>query len=143
MQTFLPYSNFVLSASVLDRQRLGKQRSEGLQILQALIRTTGWSNHSATRMWRGYERALCRYTIDVCDEWIGRGYVDNVKPQIEQMLAEHPWPEIDSPWLGNRVFHMSHQSNLIRKDPEFYGPRFPGIGPGIPYVWPSETSSVG
>lgn len=29
MQTFLPYQNFVASARVLDRQRLGKQRVEG------------------------------------------------------------------------------------------------------------------
>lgn len=28
MQTFLPYPDFVESASVLDRQRLGKQRVE-------------------------------------------------------------------------------------------------------------------
>ncbi len=36
MQTFLPYADFERSAAVLDRQRLGKQRVETLQIFQAL-----------------------------------------------------------------------------------------------------------
>ena len=36
MQTFLPYPAFDLSAQVLDRQRLGKQRVETLQVLKAL-----------------------------------------------------------------------------------------------------------
>ena len=34
MQTFLPYPDFARSAAVLDRQRLGKQRVEVLQILK-------------------------------------------------------------------------------------------------------------
>ena len=36
MQTFLPYASFEESAKVLDRQRLGKQRVECLQIFNAL-----------------------------------------------------------------------------------------------------------
>lgn len=36
MQTFLPYEDFEQTASVLDRQRLGKQRVETLQLLKAL-----------------------------------------------------------------------------------------------------------
>lgn len=36
MQTFLPYPDFAESASVLDRQRLGKQRVETLQVMKAL-----------------------------------------------------------------------------------------------------------
>ena len=42
MQTFMPYPSFSRSASVLDRQRLCKQRVESLQILDALkaLRTT-------------------------------------------------------------------------------------------------------
>lgn len=36
MQTFLPYPQFWESARVLDRQRLGKQRVEALQILKVL-----------------------------------------------------------------------------------------------------------
>lgn len=36
MQTFLPYSDFKLTASILDCRRLGKQRIEAYQILCAL-----------------------------------------------------------------------------------------------------------
>lgn len=48
MQTFLPYPSFAESARVLDRQRLGKQRVEVLQLLRALTgQTKGWANHPA------------------------------------------------------------------------------------------------
>jgi hypothetical protein len=46
MQTFLPYPDFRKSAEVLDRQRLGKQRVEGLQLINSLAGITngkGWS----------------------------------------------------------------------------------------------------
>lgn len=36
MQTFLPYEDFNQSTAVLDRQRLGKQRVEALQLLKAI-----------------------------------------------------------------------------------------------------------
>ena len=36
MQTFLPYSNFQKSAEVLDWRRLGKQRVEGMQIINTI-----------------------------------------------------------------------------------------------------------
>lgn len=59
MQTFLPYQSFSDSASALDRQRLGKQRVEAWQILQALTGASrGWAHHPAAKMWRGFERAL-------------------------------------------------------------------------------------
>lgn len=37
LQTFLPYSDFEDSVASLDRQRLGKQRVETLQIMQTLL----------------------------------------------------------------------------------------------------------
>jgi hypothetical protein len=40
------------------------------------------------------------------------------------------------PWLGDEALHRSHQSNLIRKDPAFYAPLFPGIPADLPYIWP-------
>ena len=75
MQTFLPYSSFIESVRCLDRQRLGKQRVEALQILNALNgKSKGWTDHPATIVWRGYEEALCLYK-DLCiQEWMQRGY---------------------------------------------------------------------
>lgn len=52
VQTFLPYPDFAQSAQCLDRQRLGKQRVEVLQLLKALKgESKGWKNHPAAKMW--------------------------------------------------------------------------------------------
>jgi len=46
------------------------------------------------------------------------------------------------PWLGDAALHRSHQSALLRKDPEFYGPRFPGVPDDLPYVWPVRSEQT-
>jgi len=59
MQTFLAYPDYKLSASVLDMKRLGKQRVEAWQIVQALtVPEYGWKNHPAVKMWRGHVPSL-------------------------------------------------------------------------------------
>ena len=138
VQTFLPYPDFAESARALDRRRLGKQRVEGLQVLNALGKSSGgWVNHPAVRMWRGYEDALKLYILAMCREWRACGFNDSVEAQI---LARCPGGEPASPplppWLGDPAFHLAHQSNLIRKDPDHYAPRFPGVPGDLPYVWP-------
>jgi hypothetical protein len=87
MQSFLPYSDFAESAAVLDSRRLGKQR--------------------AAAMWAGYEEALVRYGLVVCEEW-----------------------------LCDPAFHRSHQSVLALKDPAHYRHHFAEVPDGLPYVWP-------
>lgn len=84
MQTFLPYKNFSKTAECLSTKHLGKQRVEVLQILNTLTgRSTGWSNHPAVRMWRGYERALCAYGLEVCAQWrYVRGFKDTCWEKI-------------------------------------------------------------
>lgn len=136
MQTFLPFPSFSDSARALDWRRLGKQRVEVWQILGALEgRTNGWANHPAARMWRGYERALCLYGLAVCDEWIRRGYRDTMRVRFLAALERHDGPETPG-WLGDEDFHRSHQSNLLRKSPEHYGPIFGDVPADLPYVWP-------
>lgn len=134
MQTFLPLPNFASSAAVLDRQRLGKQRVETLQILRTLQgKSSGWMNHPAVRMWRGHEPALARYGLVMCNEWIGRGYNDNCRAEfVTALSADASMP----PWLGDDAFHLSHQSNLVRKLPTHYRPLFPDVPDDLPYVWP-------
>lgn len=139
MQTFLPYSDFELSASVLDRMRLGKQRVEGFQLLKTLLDDGGWSNHPAAKMWAGYEAGLARYTIAVCTEWVARGYRDSCDEKIRQLCFVHYIDLYDEglpPWLGDEHFHLSHKSNLIRKLPEHYGPLWPDVPDDLSYVWP-------
>lgn len=134
MQTFLPYESFSKSAAVLDRQRLGKQRVETWQILRALRgETKGWVNHPATRMWRGYEAALCYYGWVMCDEWLMRGYKDSMLHRF----TGHGGKLVMPPWLGDEQFHLSHQSNLVRKLPDYYRDKFPGVPGDMEYVWPN------
>jgi hypothetical protein len=145
MQTFLPLPNFHATAEVLDYKRLGKQRVEAWQILRALRNETkGWVNHPATVMWRGHEQSLILYGIVICNEWIKRGYQDALLPQFQAELTDPnaplPW------WFGFKPLHLSHRSNLIRKDADYYSKKFDfEITPNnLPYVWckPDGTFTV-
>lgn len=140
MQTFLPYQDFEQTAEVLDYRRLGKQRVETWQILNALDgKTKGWVNHPASRMWRGYEQRLVSYGIVMCREWIRRGYNDTMLERFEALRdvrTSQRRGEVDPPWMGRLDIHRSHQSNLVRKDGEYYGPLFPDVPSDLEYVWP-------
>lgn len=145
MQTFLPYADYAESARVLDYRRLGKQRVETFQLLNALDgKTKGWVNHPAALMWRGYEASLALYGVIVCKEWKRRGYKDTMHERLRDLWEQHRASSehgytVDPPWLGNAEFHLSHQSNLIRKDREFYAPLFPGVPEDLPYIWPEPA----
>ena len=142
MQTFLPYPDFAESARVLDRQRLGKQRVENLQIMKALTTGEGWINHPATKMWRGHEDWLLVYQQAVCSEWTEvRGYKDTCWEKTRILFLEgQPGGILNGPptWLGNEDFHAAHRSNLLRKNPEWYG-QFGWTEPDdLKYVWPVQ-----
>lgn len=162
MQTFLPFADFDLSAQALDNKRLGKQRVETLQIMQSLfehrlitkvgedilapnewyvepILTRGWANHPAKLMWQGYEWALLQYQQAVVYEWVScRGYGDTCLAKTTALyfkfLAEG-YDEVPS-WLGDEAFHLSHRSNLVKKDPDRYGFMWPDVPDNLPYIWP-------
>lgn len=132
MQTFLPFPDFARSAKALDYRRLGKQRVECLQLLKALeLPNYGWRHHPAAKMWQGFEGALREYKDACIREWIARGYKNTME------YSPTPNEVILPSWIGNVDFHRSHQSNLLRKDPVFYGPLFPGIPDNLPYIWPT------
>lgn len=145
MQTFLPYKSYSESARVLDYRRLqlGKQRVENLQILKALLLPEyGWKNHPAVKMWEGYELSLITYQFAVCDEWTSRGYKDTCKEKTMQLYVQNvppPYNNNSHPnWLGENKLHASHRSNLLRKDPEWYG-QFGWTEPNdLPYFWPTK-----
>ena len=137
MQTFLPYADFTQSAQVLDYKRLGKQRVEALQILTAIQgQSKGWRNHPCSVMWRNHEQALIQYAIVICEEWILRGYKDTLLPRFQAQVTTNN-PEMPA-WLGFQKFHLSHQSNLMRKDSAFYN--FP-VPDDLLYVWFNEDGT--
>lgn len=141
MQTFLPYADFDKTAMCLDRMRLGKQRVECLQILNAITDPSyGWQNHPAVKMWRGYEESLFQYMTAICNEWTKRGYKDTCLLKFTQVFVEIvECTPVKPSWLGREDFHRSHRSNLLRKNPGFYAEVFEqGLPDDLPYVWPVD-----
>jgi hypothetical protein len=139
MQTFLPYASFLESAKVLDRQRLGKQRVETYQILRTLTGvSSGWQQHPAVKMWRGYDQALADYGATVCIEWLGRGYKDSLLPHFIDHMSGANSCEMPE-WFGENGFHISHRSNLVRKLPDHYRQFFPEVPDDLPYIWPTAV----
>jgi hypothetical protein len=143
MQTFMPYTNYLDTARILDYRRLGKQRVEAKQILNALDgKSKGWRNHPATKMWRGYEGSLALYGLTMCSVWKERGYQDSLTPFFQERLNREKdnagtiWlPD----WVSNPDLQLSHQSNLIRKDPEYYRPIFgEDVPDDLPYLWVTD-----
>ena len=61
MQTLLPTKNFRTAAKLLDYRRLGKQRVEGLQLINSLspdYDKKGWLNHPARLMCESLSHTL-------------------------------------------------------------------------------------
>src|SRR5690349_15751305 len=151
MQTFLPFADFESSARVLDTKRLGKQRVEVIQVLRALtVPGYGWRHHPAAAMWAGYEEALVRYGLQICDQWCREDRADTCATTLVTDLAStvgiaaiRTQPELAAdgelpPWLGDEDVHRSHRSALVRKDPEHYRRFFPDVPDDLPYVWPDS-----
>ncbi len=90
-------------------------------------------------MWRGYELSLVTYTLAICHEWQERGYKDTVAEKVSNLRDIYLQNKSADPptWLGKDEFHLSHQSNLVRKLPEHYGKLWPDMPPTIPYYWPA------
>lgn len=143
MQTFLPYANFTKSAQCLDYRRLGKQRVEVWQIYNTIVKGGGWRHHPIVKMWKGYEYCLLLYGVTICEEWINRGYKDTMLGRFELLLMHGHNAKLKIPkWLGNRKFHSSHRSNLLRKDIKYYG-KFGWKEPdNLPYVWITNKKEV-
>jgi len=139
MQTFLPYEDFNKSFSVLDYRRLGKQRVEGMQIVNTLEKGSRWANHPAVKMWRGYELALKQYVNMCIIHWLSRGYKNNIPTyNIDESKIIYPW------WLGNQDFHRAMRARLIEKNREYYIDKFPGDEDfnNCKYLWPvNETKT--
>ena len=154
MQTFTPYSDFEASARALDTKRLGKQRVEVIQIVRALtVPGYAWGSHPAVLMWKGYEEALGRYGITMCDVWTELGFGDTCAATIAEDLRAvgitsiRSYPQLRDEgalpgWLFTEEVQRSHRSSLVRKDPEHYRPLFPDVPDDIEYFWPVRSPVV-
>ena len=137
MQTFVPYSDFMGSVGCLDSKRLGKQRVEAFQIINALNgKSKGWVSHPATVMWTGCVPALTQYMRCCIIEWINRGFKNTMQIPEENWDFQNPW------WIGDMRVHLSHRSNLLRKEPDHYTPFGWKVPNDMPYFWPGEKFRV-
>ena len=138
MQTFLPYQDFRKSLESLDNKRLGKQRVETFQIINAILGRPkkdgtpykGWLNHPCSVMWRDYVPALKLYFNMSLVIWEERGFINNMNLELStDSIIKFPH------WLGNERFHSSHRANLLRKDSEYYSKHGWTENPEDPYIW--------
>lgn len=130
MQTFLPSSNIVESAKVLDNKRLNKQILEGYQILKVLSGASpsgAWRNHPAVLMWKGHEHALKLYIMAMVHEANFRGIkTENNVANLRELEAQygHLWGNNMPAWFRDTDKLMrvvtTHKANLFKKDPLFY-----------------------
>ena len=143
MQTFLPYPDFKESFRALDNKRLGKQRVEAYQIINAILGRPrkdgrpykGWLNHPCSVMWREHVPALQLYYNECLEVWMERGFKNT-------MLKEEYVGDIVLPdWIGFEMFHSSHRANLLRKEPEYYSRHNWSENPNDPYLWLDENKS--
>ena len=140
MQTFLPYADFRKSAKCLDYRRLGKQRVEAKQIIDLLekydagedISKLPWGNHPAVKMWIGYTDALKIYYNTIVEEWIDRGYNNNMKLySMGTMPILVGKPE----WFGRKDFHDAHKSKLLQKNYDYYKKFKWNVPLNLSYKW--------
>lgn len=130
MQTFLPSSNFAISANMLDSKRLNKQILEAYQILNVLSGqspTGGWRNHPAVKMWRGHEMILLKYVKSMIKEAKLRGIKTNKnESNIKSLFNKvgQSWGIETPSWMNdeNKLMRITttHKANLFHKDPLYY-----------------------
>lgn len=139
MQTFLPLPSYLQSMRCLDKSRLGNQVwREGLTLIRG-----GWSNHPASKMWRGHEYHLGLYLLAGCQvlEERGKSY-----PQIVEKIRIEmsKFPNSGPPkWLGDNRLHSSHRAALLYKNLQWYSQfgwneplAIPNEKGSLPYWWP-------
>jgi hypothetical protein len=104
-------------------------------------------------MWKGYEEALGRYGLTMCDVWVEKGFGDTCATTIVSDLAAvgvdriRSYDELEAAgalpsWLTDAELQRSHRSALVRKDPEYYGALFPDVPRDLPYHWPHRSPTV-
>lgn len=150
MQTFLPDPNYSTSAAFLDKRRCWKQVLEARQILASLgvtvLKKDGTPykkthpNHPIYKMWHKNISSLMVYH----DALMNKTLLNGTKTAPFYFFKN--WFELldqNTPdWLGNKNFHDSHKSNLLRKDFEFYSGYNWDISSDLEYVWPNGNDDI-
>ncbi len=79
-------------------------------------------------MWKGYEYALCIYSMAICHEWIKRGFKDTYLKKFNDIYEKYSrnWKNRDKPdWCFDEKLHLAHQTFLVEEFSEHYLKYFP------------------
>lgn len=127
----MPFSDLQKSVSCLDNKRLGNQiYREAWTLIKG-----GWPNHPCSKIWANHKHALAQYCLYGLDELNKRG---KYYPKWYKIFQDYlNYPDTGPPPITLiPIFNLSHQSNLIKKDPAYYSPIFGNnIPDNLPYVW--------
>ena len=113
-KVFKKYTNKVVNTNFTDKKRVKKKLEKAI---------------SENNMFKTYNKIYFNMCVD---EWKKRGYNNNMK--YEEISGDVIYP----PWVGDANFHLSHKSNLLRKQPDHYSKYFLNIPYDLPYIWPSS-----
>ena len=115
--------------------------------------TDGIDHDDTARDFAERLKALASSGLAVVEAWLALGFDDTCAPSMRHDLSAAGVDRVRTqaelaavgalpPWLGDESLHRSHRSALLRKDPGWYGPRFPDVPDDLPYVWPVRSAKA-
>lgn len=120
--------------------------SNNEQFISAKQLKLGFSTHTVVEMWLGYEGSLKLYINAMINEWIKRGYKNNMKVYDINKHINKWGPICHPPWVNNSLIHENHRSALLfkeihRSEPDWYIniDDFYWSKPFIGYLWYSDN----
>jgi hypothetical protein len=100
---------YILSGEFLIEHIKDKEEKEIKVDVGERVIKMGFCNHPIVEMWFGYEDALKEYIDSHIDEWISRGYKNNMK-RYGVKGGNKPV------WCSWKKFHDNHKGALINKE---------------------------
>ncbi|MCS7133323.1 MAG: pyrimidine dimer DNA glycosylase [Candidatus Caldarchaeum sp.] len=135
MQIFRPYVDWTKSAAVLDDLRLGKQRVEAKQVINAFLRKLGlindglkgWLTHPIVLLYfnggKPYLDDVIGFFNACVMEWKKRGKQNNLSLNDIKHLIERVEKTSGTP--VTHVHEIEYRRILLMKDPKHYVKVFP------------------
>jgi hypothetical protein len=139
----LPYADFKRSAQVLSHKDVVWQRDVAWNVLTRII--SGDTVDSGVAMWKRYGLSLTTHTLILCDEMRARGFNEGLRDIVlarvcdvagvsvetleatchQDVLESDVVQEISGRrmlpfWFGRNEVHLSHQAELLRRNPPWY-----------------------
>ena len=141
MLTYLPLPDLEGSINCLDTDTLRRQCLDSVSLLDCLSGFNPlWQQHPAYRMWWGFSPMLCCYAHIAHDRHLRRTGSRLLSwYELQETVRRRPalmGTPVVPPWMGDIRLCVSHQSNLVRIDPERYGSLWPKIKPSPVWCWP-------